>query len=278
MSVDRAYLSIVDWPEGFGEPERIAALASAGIDEHQAALCVRRGFPQVVACLDSMRAQAAVDLLHAQGVTSFAPERSAMRALPAPILLKDMAKADGAPEPMFACEAWRGEPLVLKPAEIRLIVRGRVDTTETRTSVTAPSMTGAVMFGGIGGAIAVSAMNPPSVDRATRQLGSADVIDLFLPEGVRARISSSKFRFDVLGDARGATNHDNAAALLQMLGALAPRAIMDIGFADFRCPPDVMKGHWSDIGPGTLRRESDAPAFDFYSAWAYLMYRQFGAI
>ena len=34
----------------------------------------------------------------------------------------------------------------------------------------------------------------------------------------------------------------------------APRAILDTGFSDFRCPPEVLRSHFIDTGTGSVRR------------------------
>jgi hypothetical protein len=190
-----------------------------------------------------------------------------------------MTRAQGAPVPLFACEPWRDQPRTLRAPDLRLIIHARVAVSETRTSVSgSPNITAGFALGGFEGAMIQSALDPPTVNRTTRQIANPDVLDLCLAGGARLRINSARFRFDALGDRHAPTNHANAAALLALLTSLAPRAIVDRGFADFRCPPDVTRAHWSDTGSGTLQRATDAPAFDFYSAWSILLYRRFAGI
>jgi hypothetical protein len=277
---DRAYLSVVEWPGGFGEAEQVEALAGgAGLDPHQAALCVRRGFPQVVACLTPERGAGALAGLRRREVTAFAPLRSAMREAPAPVAIKALAAREGGAGRVFDCEAWRGESPVLHTGDISLIVHGRVASSETRVSVDSSSgMATGWWLGGPEGAVIGAAMSEPSAERSTRQTGNAQVLDLFLRSGARIRIAGSRFNFDVLGGARGRNNHENAAALLATLARLNPRAIVDDGFAGFRCPPDVVRSHWKDAGAGSVTRTTNAPAFDFYSLWAWMMYREFAGM
>jgi len=56
-----------------------------------------------------------------------------------------------------------------------------------------------------------------------------------------------------------------------LLAEQAPRALVDMNFQSFRCPPDVIQTYFAG-GPDGIRRRSQHGAFDFYSVWAALMY------
>src|SRR3954468_18811052 len=99
---DRAYLSILQWPDGAEAQWCADALAAAtGMDAYTARQAVRRGAPQVVCVLPVREAQRALESLYTAGITAMAPDRAAMRAMPDPVRAKRLLPALGAPKPMF---------------------------------------------------------------------------------------------------------------------------------------------------------------------------------
>jgi hypothetical protein len=99
-----------------------------------------------------------------------------------------------------------------------------------------------------------------------------EVLDVHLRGGRSVRFDGRRFRFDVLPE-RGLTDRDNMDRLGVLLGEASPKAVVDTSFQDFRCPPDVIQSYFVG-GPAGVRKRTQHGAFDFYSAWAVLMYTE----
>src|SRR6185503_19825501 len=124
---DIAYLSIVRWPSGFSREQMTEALVEAtGMDPFLADQRTAKGVPAVVHRLPAALAPYVLRHLHKHKVVALAPTRSQLEAVPPPARAKCLAEAVGAPEPMYMCEMWRGEPRGLKVGDIFLIVRARL--------------------------------------------------------------------------------------------------------------------------------------------------------
>lgn len=278
MIADKAYLSILDWPDAMDDAARAAAIArSTGLDAYQAGLAVKRGFPQVVLRMDPPAADRAADLLHAAGATAVAPRQSEMAAQGLARRVKSLSPALGAPEPLYACEMWRDEPDVLRPRELALIVRGTVVSTERRVSGGSSGVAGPASYAlaGIGGAMVAAAMD--STPTTSTKIRTAEILDLYPCSGGRLRIDSDKFNFEVLGPVRGVSDRESMSRLVERLRREAPRALYDDGFAAFRCPPDTIRTHFIDTAGPAVRKTDQAPAFEFYSTWVAMMYKTLGA-
>jgi hypothetical protein len=271
---DKAYLAVLQWPDAMDEAAQAAAIArAAGLDAYQAGLVARRGTPQIVARLDAEMAEVGAAQLHEAGATALALRQSVLGRAPEPARLKRLVPAVGAPEPMYTCEIWRGEDTGLRAADLYLIVHARLRSTEARTKADA-QVSSAIVYGGLEGAAIATAMNglDSGVSRSSR-ISVTEMLDLWLKDGSRLRIDGSKFNFDVLGERRSRTQADNMAHLLGRLRAECPRALVDEGFAEFRCPPEFVRSHFIDAGESAVRKTSEAPAFEFYSAWSYFAWR-----
>lgn len=253
-------MSVLEWPDGLTESDRIAAIAGAtGLDKYNARLRGQREPPLVLARLEAAAADRAGEALRGIGAFVFVARESQVKACSAIHRAKALEPALGAPEPTYLCRLWREEePIVLKPRELFLIVRARLrrsERTETRIDVSIEPRKGMVMeFGTPGIRMALS-----------------DLVELWDRRGRRIRINGDKFNFGVLGAERGFSDNENADRLALRLANEAPRALVDTGFGAFHCPPDILRAVWG-MGPDGRRTRSDAPAFDFYSVWSYLMH------
>lgn len=270
----RAYVSVVDWPKGFSRDKQIEALVrSCGIEPFAAGQLTAKPPPMVVSLLPEAGARSAVDVLHELGAMAFAASDAEINALPAPLLVKSISRPEGAAEPMFRCEMWRREPLGVLARSVFLIVRGRVRKT-TKGPVVVDT---AVHREPITGTTFVERTTSRKVDT---QL--TDVIDLHTRDpndparhGPRLRINGAKFNFDLLGKLRGFSDNDNADKLALILAQASPRAIVDTSFGDFHVPAGVpLRNVGVSTTSGGTERNDEHPLFDFYSAWASLMYQR----
>lgn len=277
--MDRAYLSIVDWPSGWGIDRRVEALAlGVGIDPADGRLIAPRGVPRVIALIDAGLREEVVGALHELGVTAFAPTRAEVRALGAPERIKGMFVFPD--RSALGLEMWRGEAGVLRAQDIRLIVRGeaRVTRTEVRESPMGADMEwapyGGVLWPGPGGGVIVPDAGGPERATVTTTAGLLD-IHAAEPEGRSGggsrwlRVDADKVSFEVLGELKGMTDGQNMATLTALLAGLARGATVDEGFGRFGVPAEMERSR------GSAARTA---AFDFYSAWLALLYRSLGAL
>ncbi len=271
-----AYLSVIDWPDSLDPESRAHALVTAaGLDLFTARQRVARGTPQVIARLPESRARGGLDVLHRAGATAFAPIRDDFAAFKAPLRAKRIAPAEGAPEPMYMVEAWRGEGRGMLARDLFVLVRARV--TRARTVVSPDPNDARPLLRQVARSMGV----PLPIGSADRQsmntagsLSITEFLDVHLADGSRIRINGDKFSFDVLGAERSYTDRENMDRLALSLARSAPGAMVDTAFARFSCPPDITRDTWTDTGAGAIHARDDGPAFDFYSCWACLMYRR----
>ncbi len=257
---EQAYVSLLEWPQGLTLEDRIAAIsASTGLDRYNARLRAQREAPVVLARLAAGAAAEAAEELRKIGAFVFVATESQIRSCAAAHRAKALRPALGAPEPTYLVELWRDEPVVLKASELFLIVRGRLrrsERTEGRVDVQYEPLSGGTTL---------------EIGSPGTRLAVSDLIDLWDRSGRRIRINGDKFNFDVLGAERGYSDNENADRLALRLASQAPRAMVDTSFAAFHCPPDILRAVWQ-TGMNGQRRRSDAPAFDFYSVWSWLMH------
>lgn len=276
----RAYLSILQWPDDLDDDARVEALvAAAGLDPFLAAQRVRRGTPLVAALIDADVRESVLDELRRRGALAFAPSDDELAAAPAPLRAKRLLRPEGAPASMFLVEPWRGEPEGLVGGEVLLIVQARLDQSITRavSGGDGPFSGSSAGWGDIVGAGAVGtgvdmSMGASAPTAQTTTHSFRHVLDLYTRDARRVRCDSSKFNFDVLGQARGLTDLQNSQRLAALLRAACPNASVDLGFPSFRAGADLLRSFSRTVGDATITRRDDSPAFEFYSAWSYCLH------
>ncbi len=279
-----AYISVVQWPERFTRQDcTVAVVDATGMDPFHADQRVAKGTPVVIQRMEvGGPAEAAVARLRTHGAMVFAPTESVMASVPPPIRLKRIEKAMGAPKPMFMAELWPAGRQALRGGrdgethrgiiaeEMLLIIRARV---RQGSSVTNIDVTPNPLYHN---AYGVGFDLETSVTREST-ISVRDVMDIYLRDGTRYRIDGSKFNFDGLGKDRGYSDNVNADKVAVMLAESNRRAMVDTDFGSFNCPEGLVRGaggreRWMN-STGVLKRD-DMPLFEFYSIWAYLMYRR----
>lgn len=272
-----AYLSITKWPDHLDEADRIRLILQAcGGDPYSARLVVIRETPMVAGRLPIDAAERAVNILRVEGVRAFAPTRDDLGTIRPLPRVKCLHPALGAPEPMYSVECWDGRTAVLKSRHIVLLVRARLETSTSRSSfeTTLNSKNGAaVAFLGVQGAMLMSSLNGPAINRSTT-FQSSHVLDVYVKNGQRIRIDGDKFNFSVLGGEKQYSDLENMDLLANRLAEEAPHALIETGFRNFKCPADVLSDAFTATGTSSMRKRSDAGPFDFYSAWTYWLSRE----
>ena len=267
MQGDRAYLSVVEWPTGWGEGRCVEALVgAAGLDPDTCALAIRRGVPAVVSLIDELIAGDVVGMLRDEGVLAFAPTRAQIRAWPEPVRVKALHLFPGGSA--LGVEPWRGEPTVVRSSDIRLIVGGANKSSTTEVRDKPDALRGAMHWHDVAQRYASEDL----VERVTTTT-VALLLDITAAsehgEPVRLRIDADKMSFGVLGEDKGITDRDNMAKLTVLVRRIAPGATIDDGFDRFGIPTDIRNRTGSN---------ARTAAFDFYCAWVGLLYRELGAL
>ncbi|MFZ4573179.1 MAG: hypothetical protein ACOYN0_02200 [Phycisphaerales bacterium] len=275
-----AYLSITRWPEGIDEAGKVRLLCThAGIDPYTARLCAVRGVPLVAGRFDEDVCKDIAARLATEDVGVHSPTKAELAAIVTAPRVKALHPALGAPEPMYTVECWDGRTAVLKSRHIVMLVRARLDSSSTTSTVSTGGQGGMLASGMLMGApgIALAAAQGGNVDRSTRAKIS-HVLDIYVKNGTRVRIDGDKFSFEVLGDAKSYSDLQNMDILTTRLGSEAPRAVIETGFKNFKCPGDIVSDAFSAVGGTGIRRRNDAGPFDFFSAWIYLLHKAEGII
>ncbi|GJM17960.1 MAG: hypothetical protein DHS20C14_01730 [Phycisphaeraceae bacterium] len=265
MADDRAYLSIVDWPAGWGVARRVESLvAASGMDPHTCQLRCASPTPAVVGLIDAMIADDVVGALRADDVTAFAPSQGAMKTCPAPERVKSLHVFPD--KSALGIEFWRGDPAVVRASDIRLMARG--DSRTKSVSVRPTEGHAAVTFEGA----VIEAATDSGVSRVQTDT-IAMLLDIYTaPAGGelrRLRVDADKMSFDVLGTERGYTDRENMGKLTARMRSLATGGSMDEGFERFTVPTSILRAR------GSAGRTA---AFDFYTAWLCELYRSLGAL
>jgi hypothetical protein len=272
----RAYITIVRWPKAFTLEDRLKALAeSMGLDPYMAGLRAVQDPPFVGGLVDESVAPDIVARFKSHGTLAFALTQTHIERLPRPIPVKRLVPALGCAEPMYMVDVWRGESTGLKSSDIFLLVRGTIDRSSTRTTVTTQGITrqagGMAAVAGIGFGLALPGTAEVS---HTTQSKLSQVLDVYLSDRTCFRINSDRINFDVLGKDRGFTATENVDKLALRLAAEAPTAIVDTGFGRFKPPPDVqIESTRSASNDSSTRDRDEGSAFDFYSGWIYTINR-----
>lgn len=273
---DRAYLTVIQWPDGWSEDACGRLLEHAtGMDLYQAVLVAKRGAPGVVAILEPQAAAYAEDVLRSRGVMVFTPLRSQMLDLPEAIAVKRLWWTQVGKARALGYERWRGQPQegVLDPSHMFLIVRARLNSSERRVQTDRKAFSVGVSGGAVVGEM-ISGGSSVSSSTSTKLTESMDIYTR-APSGLVScfRIASGRFDASILGEQRGLSPAENMPRITEMLLAANPRVILDQDFELFRTPPDIVRGHFVGTKSGSVTRTSDQGPFEFYSEWAYLLYR-----
>jgi hypothetical protein len=269
MRAEIAYVTIVQWPDGFNPADNADNIARAvRLDRFQLTQRLAKGTPIVLARIPADHAEQAERELRALGAMPLIVSESELQAFQPPMLLKRIEPAIGAPKPMFMCEPWRSESVGLLAAEIVLIIRGRIRVIST-TVIDDPAPQ---YYTNANGAVSRVEVDASDIRRTDAQL--RDVIDISLRDGRRLRIDSAKFNFDSLGKQRSYSDNENTDRLALALAKAAPRAIVDTSFGSFNCSPMLIRGAAPAHSKNGSTRRDDSPIFEFFSCWAILMYER----
>lgn len=281
MDERRSFITVVRWPSGWSSAQAEEALVAAlGMNPADARLTAARPTPLPVGVLTAPEARSAAKVLRDRRVPALAVTQDDLAALADPLRAKRLVRPMGAPAGMYLVEPWRGEGRGLVMDQVVLVVRGRVARTETTAGVNEPistwPLTGSLSEEEIGANVAWDAADDAifglGQGPTKRDVGSGEIIDLWLRDDSAVRIDARRFNFDVLGEAKGLSDAQNSAQLALRLAEESPGAEVDLGFSAFRPTPGLrVRAVVRGASVTTLR--DDQPLFEFYSRWRYLTVR-----
>lgn len=274
MTLDRAYVTVFRYPTDMTERERTVALSAAlQIDEYSAEIAQKWETPAIVKICDGAEGQEAVRALEELGIQAFSARNQSLEKLGAPITVKRLLPAIGAPRPMYAYEPLRPrmhEPGSLVMDDVFAMIAGRIR--ERRSVTSTPVPTGEYGYPGEAtGAAGSAGRTGIGGNLISSKVAERFLLDIYLVDSRRIRIDTGQFSFDFLEGKLGFTDRENFERMCERLRAEAPRAIFDDAFEKFRPPPN-RRGHTSRaFGDGSVSIVDTGPAFDFYSQWKCLL-------
>jgi hypothetical protein len=259
----KALVGIFAWPPGVSDDAKANAIvATLGVDRYEAALMVKRGFPQIVGALPEAEAGAVTARLQRAQIdaTMAGPEDLAAHARPD--LARRLHAGQDDDGPTYLAELWSGVTRIVRLADFVLIVRARLKAT-TVTETRRASI--GRMSVPIGGMHMPAAPSEPRTTKTTK-VSVSEIMDLHFEGDRPLRLHGDKFSFDVL-EQRGITDAENMDLLGVRLAEEAPQCSVDIDYGSFRLSQEVVRAFDQAVGRRGDPRVSVPAEFDLYSAW-----------
>jgi hypothetical protein len=272
---DHAYLSVLSWPDGFTEAQKIEALVmAAALDLHQAKLATRRSTPGVICSIDTIIANDVLRVLHELGILALAPTQTQFARYPEP---EQPNSVEAFPEKELAAFAVRtrdGGAWTFQAPELKMVVFGRARNSTTRINSSTSSGSSYASFGtsGIVAEIATSGDDAPKYDRSMSVKPMLDLhIEQSTPSGIKPRLIrliGGRTRIGLIGDGDPRPSLLEKSDPIKKLRELAPDARYELGFDSFSPPVDTQ---YRAIHGGCGSHRLSMEAFSFYSVWVALM-------
>lgn len=256
-----AYLTVIDWPPGMVESERISVLVDcAGMDAFQAKLATRRNTPGIMCEIDAAFRERIVNAIHARGVLCIAPTHDEIDLYPDAEMAMGVEQFPDADPPRFVVNCENQQPWTFTSEQVWLIVVGRLRATKMHVEVDSPGM-GYQHWGR--DAFDLGHESVPIRQTHTR---IRPVIDLHIrsDRGPRlVRLIGMRTRIGIVGESGPPALIDQAPGI-DLIEALMPGVRIDREFLDFD-PPHSLRRIANKRG-GDSR--VDKPEYwSFYSPW-----------
>lgn len=288
---DRAYVSILSWPEGWGHARRVEALVRAGaMEPYDAGMMARRATPAIVQVCDALVREDILGELHRLGVMAVAPARSEMEAYSRVETPARVTRFAGSPPRGFSVHTRDGGAWTFRPADVRLVVAGMVRAVGKVTRHSGGgnfNYAAGMAYGGIGGLGGVGAMAAAEAmdaetagwgSNTTRNTRAVETIDLHLVVEGRihmVRLAGGATRIGEHGTERTRPSlvevHRPVEDLKEWLArGSSDGPVFDEWFPNFNTPADV-EAVATRAGQSSSRL--NPVAFDFYSVWVAMLDR-----
>lgn len=254
MRQDRAYLTIMRWPQGFDEARRTDALASLlSVDRYRARELARRTPPAMYARMTLNGAEEAARQLRGWGAAAASVPGEALVSRLDPPKVKSLSVLDPGLEAVTV-EVWQGATQEVRFDQIVALVRAHPRT----------------LGGGNGGDFGVQALHQmqgtwqaQDWDQGHSRRGRVEIVevlDIHTRDERQLRILGGKCSYECLGKDRADSVRDNIDALAGRLSAASGVAV-DRGFGQVMFLAEFARdfadsAHWRDL-----------TGFSIYSAW-----------
>lgn len=281
---DRAYLSILSWPERFTHADRVESLVLASaMDPYDAGQMARRPTPKIVQMFDSVLRDDVLGVLHDRGVMALAPTRLEMGAHPAPEVPGFVTRFIGSPPSGFAVHTRDGGAWTFRPGDVRLVVAGKVRRVGRVTRHASPFDPGYTVDrsqNAVGRAVDLGIQADAAMDEpagwgmnTSRNTRAVETIDLHMVVEGRVRVlrlagGATRIRPDSEPNRRPSLVEEHRP--VEDLKGWLPDAAIDEWFPNFNTPGDV-EAVAARAGQSSSRL--NPVAFDFYSVWAAMLDR-----
>jgi hypothetical protein len=281
---DRAYLSILSWPERFTHADRVESLVLAGgMDPYDAGQMARRAAPKIVQMFDAVQRDDVLGVLHQRGVLALAPTRTEMGTHPAPESPGFVTRFSGSPPRGFAVHTRDGGAWTFRPEDVRLVVAGKVRTVgrvKRHADPFGPGFTVDESRGAFANTVDLGVQLNDALDEpggwgsnTTRNTRAVETIDLHMVVDGRVRVlrlagGSTRIRLDTEPDKRPSLIDEHKP--VEDLKGWIPDAVFDEWFPNFNTPGDV-EAVAARAGQSSSRL--NPVAFDFYSVWTAMLDR-----
>jgi hypothetical protein len=282
---DRAYVSVLSWPPGWGHARRVEAMVRAGgMDPYDAGMMARRATPAIVQACDALVRGDILSELHRLGVMAVAPSRSELESYPRAETPARVTRFSGSPPRGFSVHTRDGGAWTFTPGDVRLVVAGMVRAVGKITRHSGGSnfnYAAGMAYGGIGGVGAMAAADAMDAETAgwgsntSRNTRAVETIDLHLVMDGRIRVvrlAGGSTRIGEHGTERTRPSlidtHRPVEDLKGWLAASGP--VFDEWFPNFNTPADV-EAVAARAGQSSSRL--NPVAFDFYSVWVAMLDR-----
>lgn len=265
-----AYLTVISWPTGFHEAQRIEALVGcAAMDPFHAKLASRRNLPGVMGTINTLDRPNILNAMHARGVLCIAPSHDEILSYPQAQSCLGVEQFPDAEPTSFAVETNDGEHWTFRADQVKLIVSGHIKSTKTTVDVDHNTPEG----GGFAGHPSMSTQV-----RINRNTKLTELLDLHIridgpgtsdrPGQLKlVRLVGNRTRIGIVGDTARPSLLDNSRPF-EMAQILMPDADIDTEFQDFDPPGLIRRQSQKKTGrSGSLTMESWA----FYSPWVGIM-------
>lgn len=258
-----AFCTLITPPEGVAVDEFVRSLASEGLsDEPTLRHAMTRVPPLILAQSTPEISARCVGKIVDGGGDALSVTLRDLERLGGSIRVKGIRVQEDSLE----LELWRGPTAIVPTNRIDVFVLAHSTGSEITGRKPLTSQEGGYARSSTGG---IGQLRLPVDSSAPEtRIVAKNVLDIHTSNGSVFQIDGDKFGFDVLGDLRTQGDRQNLGRLYDMLRHLAPHAVGDTYYTQFKPPSAVKRLRL----PG-MQINDEKPPFAFYSRWVTLVYR-----
>jgi len=259
-----AFCTLITPPEGVTLDHLAHMLAGEGMsDVHSLMLHFARVPPMIIAQVDPALAARCAAMIVELGGDAMVTTMEQITRLGGTMRVRDIRVHPGNIE----FELWRGPTAMVPTSRIDVLVRAH--DSQTHTSAPKPLTRASASMQVIRSGAGLSNIREKMESQKPQtKLVTKDWLDIHTTDGSVYQVDGDKFGFQVLGDMRTQGDRHNMDRLFEMLTHLAPNAVGDTYFRQFKPPPGYKRLRLPE-----MRINMEDASFAFYSRWAAIVYR-----